>query len=159
MKYILSIVAVALLLGGTAFADISGDSERIPGWVVAYESDATGATVRGSISRLVRAARAGADIKIRLNGTTLDQTFSCASIIIYESSPGNENLACSVNDRTSLIDEASLPAVVVRTSPYFTRFVYTTNGEFVLVRTTLTGANVGTTTGTQQNLTWFARVR
>ena len=159
MKSTLSCIAVALLLGSTAFADVSGDSEKIPGWVVAYENDATGATVRGSLSRLVRAARAGADIKIMLDGTTLDQTFSCASIIIYESGSGNEHLACSVNDRTSLIDETALPAVVVRASPYFTRLLYTTNGEFVLVRTTLTGSDVGTTTGTQHNLTWFARVR
>lgn len=159
MKTLQSVtLALVLLISTVATADVSGDPEKLPGYVLALESDASGATVRGSLSRLVRSVRAGADIKLVLNDTTLDQSFACDSLVVF-SSGADEHLACTVLTHATLYDASALPNVVPRATPYFTRFLFTTTGPFILVRTTFSGADAGTTTGTQYNLSWYAKVR
>lgn len=157
MKTTTSIVAVGFLLASAAFADISGDSEKIPGWVVAYETDAAGATVRGSLAQLIRVARSGGDIKI-LTAGSVEQTFICDSTIIFDAS-GTEHFGCNVNNRMSLVDESNIP--VLRAAPYWTYYWFDTTGAWALARTSIYGlGNAGQSTGTSSFAkTWFARVR
>lgn len=160
MKTLQSVIITLVLLTSTvATADIAGDPEKIPGQVVAMQQDATGAVVRGSLQRLVRSVRAGADIKILIDDPALDQQMQCDTLIIYTSA-AEEHVACSVNRRSSILDEASLPSIIPRgAGSFWTALVFTTESSFVLERTTFTGSAAGTTTGTQYNLTWFASVR
>ena len=150
-------LALSLLLPtSTTFADVSGDPEKLPGWIVAYETDASGATTRGSLAKLIRAVESGADIKIATDNGTIYRTCDSVSIVPIA---GAQHIGCAINNQISLL--SSVDPTTIRPAPYRTFYWWDTAGNTALARASIYGgANLGQSSNTGIfGVTWFARVR
>ena len=74
----------ALLCGASVSADVSGDPEKLPGWIVAYETDAAGTVTRGSLAKLVRVVEAGADTIVSSDQTGALATGGGGELVVIE---------------------------------------------------------------------------
>ncbi len=139
------------------FADIAGDPEKISGWVVVYETDDTGATVRGNLSNLLNAVRSGGDIKIAERSGAF-QLRICDQVIIFLIG-ADEHVGCGVNNRVALVNPTY--PLALRSTPYITYEWFDTFGQHGLARASIYGgANLGqSTVANLFNIIWYARVR
>jgi len=146
----------ALLCGASVSADVSGDPEKLPGWIVAYETDAAGAVTRGSLAKLVRVVESGADLKIGTDNLTQFRT--CDSTTVFDVA-GTDHVGCAINNQVALI--LSTNPIAARPTPYRSFWWWDTNGGRVLARASIYGgANLGQDVATNSfGITWFARVR
>lgn len=152
--YLMSAIAIAFYTTPLR-ADVSGDPEKISGWVVAYETDSVGSVERGTLKRLLRAMRAGADVKVMVD----DQYVRTCDFVEAFSVGGVEHLGCQ-STNVALVNGVE-PIVVVRSPPYLTYEWIDTRGQYGLARASVYGgADLGRTAITlNSKLTWFARVR
>ncbi len=152
-------IVLLFLVCSAAQADIAGNPEKISGWVVAYETDATGAVVRGSLNRLVAAARSGGDIKVGL-GDPATAFRPCDLIDIFQDANLVEQVGCSLNNTPASI-LSGLNPLTLRPSPYIAYQWWDTLRRSAIVRVSIFGGtNVGSSTGTvSTSMVWYARVR
>ena len=150
------IVFVFMVVPQVAIADVAGDPEKLPGWIVAYETDITGAVERGSLARLVRAVEAGADIKMGTDSLTQFRT--CDSVSLFDVA-GTTHVGCSINNQVALA--LGTNPITARPVPYRTFWWWDTNGGRILARASIYGgADLGQDVATgSYGITWFARVR
>lgn len=137
--YIMCLLAMIFTVN-SVLADTVSDPEKIPGWVVVHESDSPTSVIRGSINKLVKAIRNGADIKILLND---QQSIRCDNVNIYNINV-EEYVACENFTNVALID--GLDPLHIRTNPYRTYQWFDTLHRNALARASIyDGANVGQT--------------
>ena len=138
-----SVIALALATVGlsrTALAEVTGDPEKIPGWVLVYEVDANNAIQAGSLMILRQAVRAGADIKVLLNEKYSRQ---CEDMTIFDFQ-GEEHVACQ--DFNTVAHILNSDPLIIRPIPYRTYSWYDTAGRLALSRASIYGgSNVGQT--------------
>ena len=155
-------IYLACILGTvpiSAYADISGNPEKISGWVVAYETDSTGATVRGSLDRLISAVRSGADIKVGI-GAPATAFRPCDFVDIFTDASSVEHVGCSLNNTPAAI-LGSLDPLTLRANPYIAYQWFDTLRRSAIVRVSIFG---GASQGSAINaigspMIWFAKVR
>ncbi len=141
-------IFLALLIwgffAGTSLAVVEGDPEKIGGWVLAYEHDASGNAIDGNINRLEKAFAAGGDFRIGVDDEVL---FNCTRVTRSSSTP--TRFGCTY-ETLNLINA---------NPPLLSYGDLRTDGEAQLNRTNLyTGANEGET-NTQAGAKWYVRVR
>lgn len=155
MKNLMFISFIFAVLTGSAFADTIGDPEKIPGWVVVYESDDLGATVRGSLKKLIRAVKSGGDIKIATGDATYYRTCNHVSIFTV----GTDYHVCCEITHVSLAN--GINPLTLRPTPYMAYTWLDTFGNYGLARASIYGgADLGQTV--RENvfgIIWFAKVR
>lgn len=152
------LAALVLAVSSTARADIAGNPEKISGWVVAYETDGAGNTVRGSLNRLVTAVRSGADVKVAF-GNPVSALRPCDLVDIFTIA-GEEHVGCSVNNTPASI-LSGLDPLTLRPNPYFAFQWFDTLNRSAIVRSSIFGgASQGSSIVTiSSTLVWFAKVR
>ncbi|MCP5079153.1 MAG: hypothetical protein GY951_14000 [Psychromonas sp.] len=137
-------------------ADVVGNPEKIPGWVIVYQTDDLGATTRGNLVKLVNAVKSGADIKVAIGGATSYRLCSHTSIFTIVT---DEHVGCQVNTSVALLSSVNPP--VMRPTPYRTYSWFDTTGNYALARASIYGgANLGQSVITNRfDTIWFARIR
>lgn len=138
----------------TAEADVSGDPEKISGWVVAYKTDASGGIVRGNLNRLIRAVEAGADLKILWGGILRECNLAVSVTVVN----GNNEVACFFENIRlyNTNDPLTLYA-----SPYRSPQYVDTAHQYAVLRVGLYDlADQGKSVlNGPFEITWFAKVR
>ena len=118
-------------------------------------TDAAGAPLRGSLKKLIRAVRSGADIKIATDQGTEFRPCSRVSLVQVA---GETHVACNNMDTvalTSSSDPLTLRPIPIQAINYFD-----TAGQQGVARVSVYGgADLGQSTSTVLEITWFARVR
>ena len=141
---LLTILLATSAFATTTFAQVSGDPEKIAGWVFAYQHDANGGDVAGNKNRLEKALAAGADFRIDVDGEVL---FNCTRVTRSSSTP--TQFGCAYETLN----------ILGQTTPLLSYGDLRTDGTAQLNRTNLyTGANEGETT-TMAGARWYVRVR
>ena len=125
------------------------------GWFVVYETDESGATVRGSLTTLLRAVRSGGDIKISDGDASVYR--KCDRVQIFEIAD-IEHVGCEVNNEISMVN--GVDPFALRGTPYWTFSWFDTLGNYGLARVSIYGgANLGQAALTDRfGIIWFARV-